>query len=63
MEELLVEKQFFTVEEYMNMEVAANYKHEFHDGEIITMPGGTINHSKIGGNVFATLKFKQKSLK
>ena len=60
MEELLVKKQLFTVEEFMNMELRANYKHEFHDGEIITMPGGTINHSKIGGNVFATLKFKLK---
>ena len=61
MEELLVKKQLFTVEEYMNMELNADCKHEFHDGEIITMPRGTINHSTIGGNVFATLKFKLKN--
>ena len=60
MKDLLVEKQLFTVEEYMNMEIHADYKHELHDGEIITMPGGTINHSKIGLNVAATLKFRQK---
>jgi Uma2 family endonuclease len=60
MKELIVEKRLYTVEEYMNMELRADYKHEFHDGEIIAMPGGTINHSKIGGNVFATLKFRQK---
>jgi Uma2 family endonuclease len=60
MKELLVEKQLFTVEEYMNMEINADYKHEYHDGEIITMPGGTINHSKIGLNVATTLKFRQK---
>ncbi|MCU0470149.1 MAG: Uma2 family endonuclease [Arcicella sp.] len=60
MKELLVQKQLFTVEEYMNMELHADYKHEYHDGEIITMPGGTINHSKIGLNVATTLKFRQK---
>ena len=57
---LVVEKHLFTVEEYLNLELTAKYKHEFHDGEIIAMPGGTINHSKIGGNIFATLKFRQK---
>ena len=60
MKDLLIEKRLFTVEEYMNMEIHADYKHEFYDGEIITIPGGTINHSKIGGNVAATLKFRQK---
>jgi Uma2 family endonuclease len=60
MKELLTEKQLFTLEEYVNMELHADYKHEFHDGEITSKFGATINHSKIGGNVAATLKFRQK---
>jgi Uma2 family endonuclease len=50
----------FTVEEYMNMELHADYKHEYHDGEIVPLLGKTITHCKISGNVAATLKFRQK---
>jgi Uma2 family endonuclease len=53
-------KANFTVEEYLNMELHADYKHEYRDGEILPVLGKTITHCKISGNVAATLKLKQK---
>jgi Uma2 family endonuclease len=44
-------KRFFTVEEYLRQEEASLEKHEFHDGEIFAMAGGTYEHSAISSNV------------
>ncbi|HIK30129.1 MAG TPA: Uma2 family endonuclease [Oscillatoriales cyanobacterium M59_W2019_021] len=46
-----------TPEEYRQLEATAEFRHEYRDGVIVKMPGGTINHNRITGNVYAFLKF------
>ncbi|MBD2395524.1 Uma2 family endonuclease [Cyanobacterium aponinum FACHB-4101] len=45
-----LEKKYYSVEEYFELEETAEYKSEYHDGEIIPMTGGTTNHNKIALN-------------
>ncbi len=44
------EKRDYTPQEYLILEEKAIDKHEYRDGEIITMPGGTTNHNQIAIN-------------
>jgi Uma2 family endonuclease len=44
-------KHRHSVEEYLRLERDALDKHEFHDGEILAMSGGTVRHSLISANV------------
>ena len=46
----------YTLDEYRAIADTSEEKCEYHDGEIIAMTGGTVKHSRIGGNVFASLK-------
>jgi Uma2 family endonuclease len=46
----------YTFEEYLRREEKATEKHEFYQGKIIKMPGGTDIHSEIATNMTATLK-------
>jgi len=46
-----------TVEEYLDLEEASELKHEYYNGEIFEMVGGTTNHNKIAGNIYAHLLF------
>ena len=50
-----IQKQKWTVEEYLAMERASEEKHEFLDGEIYLMSGGTGNHNAIQMNTGASL--------
>ncbi len=50
-------KRYYTTEEYLELEEAAEYKSEYRDGEIVPMTGGTTNHNKIALNFSANLKF------
>jgi Uma2 family endonuclease len=50
-------KRYYTPEEYLELEEAADYKHEYRDGDIVPMTGGTTNHNKIAGNFYACLNF------
>jgi Uma2 family endonuclease len=43
----------YTVAEYLAREETAEYKSEYHDGEIVPMTGGSINHNRIARNVLA----------
>lgn len=54
------EPHCYTIEEYLSLEKAAEYKSEYRDGEIISMTGGTINHNRIIGNLHAGLKLALK---
>jgi Uma2 family endonuclease len=47
----------YNLDEYRAIEEKAEGRSEYRDGEIVPMPGGTLNHSRIGGNTFAFLKF------
>ncbi|REJ46468.1 MAG: Uma2 family endonuclease [Microcystis flos-aquae DF17] len=45
-----------SLEEYRNLETIAEVKHEYHDGEIIEMTGGSINHNRLVFNLIVLLK-------
>jgi len=45
-----------SLEAYRNLETIAEVKHEYHDGEIIEMTGGSINHNSIIINLIVLLK-------
>ncbi|HBL12937.1 MAG TPA: hypothetical protein DD379_16385 [Cyanobacteria bacterium UBA11162] len=57
------EKRYYSPEEYLELEVASDYRHEYIDGEIILMTGGTPNHNRIAGNFYAALNFSLKGKK
>lgn len=52
--------QRLTVAEYLAFEETSEVKNEFLDGEIYAMAGGTITHSRIGGNVYAEMRQRLK---
>jgi Uma2 family endonuclease len=52
----------YTFEEYLRREEKSVEKHEFYQGKIIKMPGGTDIHSEIAGNMIATIKVAVRPL-
>ncbi|MFN6154996.1 MAG: Uma2 family endonuclease [Dolichospermum sp.] len=56
----LIAKQYYTPEEYLELEATADYKSEYIDGQIIPMAGASINHNRITGNFSAALNFAFK---
>ena len=58
--QLQTSSHYYTPEEYLALEEQAEYKSEYHNGEIIPMTGGTTNHNEISGNLYANLKFALK---
>ena len=52
--------QTYTFDEYLAMEELASAKHEYKNGGIISMTGGTTDHNKIALNFAANLKFSLK---
>lgn len=46
----------YTIEEYLELEIASEIRNEYHNGEIIPMTGGTPNHNDIAGNLYILLK-------
>ena len=49
-------KKTYTVDEYLDLEVASESRSEYHNGEIIPMTGGTPNHNEIAVNLLAVIK-------
>jgi Uma2 family endonuclease len=47
----------YTLDEYRAIEEKAEGRSEYRDGEIVPIPGGTIKHSRIGGNILTYLTF------
>ena len=45
----------YTLEEYFRLEANSEEKHEFRDGEIVSLAGGTLEHSRIATNVIREL--------
>ena len=37
--------------DYLDFEEKSKEKHEYHNGKLRIMPGGTSTHNKIGGNI------------
>ncbi len=46
-----VPQQSHSFEEYLNLEASADYKSEFHAGEILAMSGGTLTHSRLSSRM------------
>ncbi|ELS34446.1 MULTISPECIES: Uma2 family endonuclease [Pseudanabaena] len=46
----------YTVDEYLELEIASDIRNEYRNGEIIPMTGGTPNHNDISGNLYLLLK-------
>jgi hypothetical protein len=44
-----------TVEQYLEMERAAEFRSEYIDGEVFAMAGGSVNHAVIAGAVGASI--------
>lgn len=59
-----IKQKRYSLEEYFALEEKATEKHEFHNGKIITMPGGSIPHNKIAVNITSFLDnlFEEKEL-
>ncbi|MCB9337321.1 MAG: Uma2 family endonuclease [Lewinellaceae bacterium] len=55
MVDTLISPKRYSLEEYFALEEKAEEKHEFHNGKIKTMPGGTIPHNKIAVNIITIL--------
>jgi len=53
-------KQKFSIEDYLEMENAADEKHEYYKGEIFAMSGAKVPHNIIATNFLATLYNKLK---
>ncbi len=47
---LAQKRQYNTSEEYFVLETQADYKSEYHQGEIMAMAGGSLNHNRIAKN-------------
>jgi Uma2 family endonuclease len=51
-----VQTRRLTPEDYLELEERSDVKHEYHDGEMIAMTGGTTRHNEIALNLAAYLK-------
>ena len=51
----LIEEKTYSPEEYLELEIASEERHEYIDGEIITVTGGTPNHNQIAVNLVGAL--------
>lgn len=45
----------FTIEEYLELEERSLTKHEYHNGKILEMAGGTTVHNQLGGKIITQL--------
>jgi Uma2 family endonuclease len=52
---MAIEFQLLTVEQYLALEAESEIRHEYIDGEIFPMTGGTLNHDEITMNLTLTL--------
>ncbi|NJO17289.1 MAG: Uma2 family endonuclease [Thioploca sp.] len=54
----LATEQHYSRAEYLAMEETTQVRHEFLQGKIFAMSGGTFNHAVLSGNVYFALKTK-----
>jgi Uma2 family endonuclease len=57
---LAQEIRYYSPEEYLELEVNSEIRHEYINGLIIPMTGGTPNHNQLAGNFYAELNFALK---
>jgi Uma2 family endonuclease len=58
--ETAINAKSYTAEQYLELEVSAETRNEYWNGEILPMPGGTPTHNKISSNMNALLWFGLK---
>ncbi len=46
------QRLFMTAEQYLAFDRASDSKYEYLDGEAVAMSGGSVNHSRLAGNLF-----------
>jgi len=51
-----VKNTIFSVAEYIQHEIDTNQKHEYHNGEIFALAGGSIKHALLVGNIYTELR-------
>ena len=56
------EAKRYSLREYLLKEERSKYKHEFHNGQIIRMPGSKLKHNEISGNIIGAIKNVTKPL-
>ena len=56
-------KRKFSIEEYLLFEEQAEQRHEYHNGNVIPMSGGTIEHNQIAANMMAEIKIALRNQK
>ena len=50
-------KTYYSPEEYLALETTADYRSEYHDGEIIPMAGGKPNHNQLAINLTSAINY------
>ena len=60
MTQAIEKKKIYTREEYLEFETASEERHEYIDGEIRLMTGGTPNHNRISRNLLIALELAFK---
>ena len=55
-----ITSKVYTPKEYLGLELEAENRHEFINGEIIQMAGGTTKHNVITGNIYVILRLAVK---
>lgn len=56
----LQEQRTYSPTEYLDQEITSEYRHEYINGQIIQMTGGTPNHNQIALNLSGALNFALK---
>jgi Uma2 family endonuclease len=54
------EHRYYSSEEYLDLEIASEERHEYIDGEIVPVTGGSPNHNQIALNLSGALNFALK---
>lgn len=52
-----IKERYYSPEDYLELESAAETKSEYRDGKIVPMTGGSTNHNRLAGNFYAHLNF------
>jgi Uma2 family endonuclease len=59
-EEPALQYNFYSLEEYWDIESSTENKNEYYNGHLIIMQGASINHNRITTNLAATVGYKAK---
>ena len=60
MAQIQTQSNFYTPEDYLDLEEQATEKSEYYNGEIFTMAGGSLNHNQISLNIGSLLNLDLK---